>query len=121
MIHVPVEAEKSTKSAVGEINQKTQNNLRRKMEKIKITKNPEQKKLDELGIFNWPIWEKEASTFPWTYSEEETCYFLKGEVVVVTETGEEVEMGQGDLVTFPSGMSCTWKIKKDVRKHYQFG
>jgi uncharacterized cupin superfamily protein len=32
-----------------------------------------------------------------------------------------VEVGQGDLVTFPQGMSCTWKIRKDVRKHYRFG
>ncbi|NET86216.1 MAG: cupin domain-containing protein, partial [Moorea sp. SIO1F2] len=27
----------------------------------------------------------------------------------------------GDLVTFPAGMSCTWKILSNVRKHYQFG
>ncbi|WP_293047736.1 cupin domain-containing protein [Moorena sp. SIO1F2] len=25
------------------------------------------------------------------------------------------------MVTFPAGMSCTWKILSNVRKHYQFG
>jgi uncharacterized cupin superfamily protein len=28
-------------------------------------------------------------------------------------------MKKGDLVTFPEGMSCTWKIRKDVKKHYK--
>ena len=39
---------------------------------------------------------------------------------VVPEEGEPVEMGKGDLVTFPKGMNCTWKIRKNVRKHYTF-
>ena len=42
-------------------------------------------------------------------------------MVVTPDGGEPVEMGQGDFVTFPQGMSCTWKIRKDVRKHYMFG
>ena len=29
--------------------------------------------------------------------------------------------GAGDLVTFPAGMSCTWKVRKPVKKHYKFG
>jgi uncharacterized cupin superfamily protein len=34
--------------------------------------------------------------------------------------GEPVEFGQGDLVIFPRGLSCTWKVLKTVRKHYDF-
>ena len=26
-----------------------------------------------------------------------------------------------DLVTFPAGTSCVWKIARAVRKHYRFG
>jgi uncharacterized cupin superfamily protein len=88
---------------------------------IKIERQPSQERLDELKVFNWSIWTKEASEFPWTYDEPETCYFLEGDVVVTPDGGEPVEMGKGDLVTFPAGMSCTWKIRSDVRKHYQFG
>ncbi|MFL0746439.1 MAG: cupin domain-containing protein, partial [Prochlorococcus sp.] len=56
-----------------------------------------------------------------TYAEQETCLLLEGEVTVTPEQGEPVKFGAGDLVIFPSGMSCTWKIDKAVRKHYRIG
>jgi uncharacterized cupin superfamily protein len=46
---------------------------------------------------------------------------LEGEVTVTPAGGEPVRFGKGDLVTFPAGMSCTWKVHKAVRKHYKFG
>ncbi len=88
---------------------------------IKIERNPSEDRLKELEVPSWPIWTKEASEFSWTYDAQETCYFLEGDVVVTPDGGEPVEMGKEDLVTFPAGMSCTWKISKDVKKHYQFG
>ncbi|MBM4274975.1 MAG: cupin domain-containing protein [Deltaproteobacteria bacterium] len=91
------------------------------MSKIKIERRPSPGRLQELGVFRWPIWTKEVSKFPWTYDSQETCYFLEGEVTVTCADGEKVTVGQGDLVTFPAGMSCTWKITKDVKKHYTFG
>jgi len=91
------------------------------MSKIKVERNPAEKSLQEDGIYDWPIWTKEVSEFPWTYSEDETCYFLKGDVVVTPDGGDPVEMKKGDLVTFPEGMSCTWKIRQDVKKHYKLG
>lgn len=63
----------------------------------------------------------EESEFPWSYDEREICYFLEGDVVVTPDGGKPVQMGQGDLVTFPAGMSCVWKVRKAVRKHYRFG
>ena len=81
---------------------------------------PDPQKLDQLGVPQWSIWEKEPSTFDWHYDDRETCYLLEGEVTVTTDKGE-VSFGKGDLVTFPKGLSCTWQIKKAVRKHYQFG
>jgi len=88
---------------------------------IKVEHQPTQEHLSQLGVFNWPTWSKEVSEFPWTYDEQEICYFLEGDVVVTPDGGEPVSIGKGDLVTFPTGMSCTWKINSDVRKHYQFG
>lgn len=40
----------------------------------------------------------------------------------VTPEGEteSVEFGAGDLVVFPDGMSCTWKVSEAVHKHYRF-
>lgn len=91
------------------------------MDKIEVLSDLPEEQLDELGVFTWPIWTREASTFPWTYDDRETCLFLEGEVIVTPEGGEPVSMGKGDLVTFPKGMSCTWEIKQDVKKHYNFG
>ncbi len=91
------------------------------MGEIKIEHNPDEENLKKLGVFNWSVWTKEASEFPWTYDDKETCYFLEGDVVVVPDGGTPVEIGKGDLVTFPAGMSCTWKIRKDVKKHYKMG
>ncbi len=88
---------------------------------INIERNPSEERLQQLGVFGWPIWTKEVSTFPWTYDSPETCYFLAGDVVVTPDGGEPVQVGKGDLVTFPGGMSCTWEINQDVKKHYNFG
>ena len=88
---------------------------------IKVERNPDSKRLETLGVKTWPIWTKEESEFPWSYSDTETCYLLEGEVEVTPEGGEPVRFGQGDLVTFPKGMSCTWKITRAVKKHYTFG
>jgi len=91
------------------------------MTKISVEKNPDAKRLNELGVFAWDIWTKDVSRFPWHYEERETCYFLEGEVVVTPDGGEPVQVGRGDLAIFPEGMSCVWEVRKPVRKHYRFG
>ena len=65
---------------------------------------------EEIAIFaNYPIWECEPSEFPWSYNSTEQCLVLEGEVTVVAEEGE-TSIGPGALVTFPSGLSGTWKV-----------
>lgn len=91
------------------------------MATIRIEHDPSPERLEQLGVFDWPIWTKEPSEFPWTYDEPETCYFLEGDVEVVPERGDPVRIRKGDLVTFPAGLACVWKVRKAVRKHYAFG
>jgi len=69
---------------------------------------------------NWPIWKCQPSTFDWEYTEKETCYIIEGKVTVSDRQGT-VSFGPGDLVIFPEGLSCTWKVKEAVVKHYNFG
>lgn len=88
---------------------------------VKVEKGVTQARLHDLGVKSWPIWTKEVSTFPWSYDEPETCYFLEGDVVVTPDGGAPVRIGTGDLVTFPAGMGCTWEVIVPVRKHYRFG
>ena len=90
------------------------------MAEIRIEK-LERADLEKMGVFSWPIWEKEASTFDWRYHDQETCYILAGQVRVEPAEGEPVEFGVGDLVVFPKGMDCVWIIREPVRKHYKFG
>lgn len=91
------------------------------MDPILVEHNPSPMKLDVIGVYDWPIWNKEPSTFPWTYDQKETCYLLEGEAVVTPTGGEPVTIIEGDLVMFPAGMSCTWEIRHAVSKHYRFG
>jgi len=90
------------------------------MDKIIVIRDPDREHLHEMGVFEWPIWSKEESEFPWEYDASETCYILEGSVTVTPEKGEPVEISENDLVTFPEGMKCTWKITQDIRKHYTF-
>ena len=88
------------------------------MSEINIEHDVSPAKLEAMGVDGWPIWQKEASSFPWHYEQNEVCYLLEGKAIVRPETGETVEIGRGDLVHFPAGLSCTWEIIEDVEKHY---
>ena len=70
---------------------------------------------------NWGEWEKEVSEFPWQYNEKETCYILQGKATATPNGGEPVSFGQGDLVTFPDGAKCVWKIEEPIKKKYNLG
>ena len=92
------------------------------MQRIRVIEHPDPALLERLGVRQWPIWTKEVCEFPWFYDEEETCYFLEGEVEVVSSDGtERARFGKGALVTFSQGLECTWKVLSPVRKHYRFG
>ncbi len=87
---------------------------------ILLERNPSPMKLEVMGVYDWPIWRKEASRFAWTYQQQETCYILRGRFTVTPDGGESQHFQRGDLITFPQGMQCTWDITEDVEKHYDF-
>lgn len=85
---------------------------------IRVEK-PTEEKLKSLQVTSWPIWECEPSAFDWYYDEQETCYILQGKVTVES-SGQTVNLVQGDLVTFPQGLSCRWTVHEKIKKHYRF-
>ena len=87
---------------------------------ITVEHNPSPIKLDVMQIDSWAIWKKEISSFPWHYDSAETCYILKGEVIISLENGDTIHLSAKDLVTFPAGLSCHWDIRQAITKHYQF-
>jgi len=91
------------------------------MSEITIDHNPSQELLDELGVADWPIWEKEVSTFSIDFDEKETAYVLEGEIIVTPTGGSPVRIVPGDLVVFPEGMDSYWEVVKPLRKHYFHG
>ncbi|HEY1240421.1 MAG TPA: cupin domain-containing protein [Bryobacteraceae bacterium] len=62
------------------------------------------------------IWECNAGSFNWHYSQDETVVIISGEVFVTNETGEERRLGPGDLAFFPAGSSSRWRVPVHVRK-----
>jgi len=83
---------------------------------------PRREDLERMGVANWPIREKEVSESERHYDEGETCCILEGRVRVEPRGGAKaVGFGPGDLVTFPEGLDCTWKVTRPVRKHNRFG
>jgi len=74
------------------------------------------KEMEQLSI-----WEKEVSSFPWEYSDKETCLIISGAAEVVAEDGSKISFGVEDLVTFEQGLKCTWNITKPIKKYYKFG
>ena len=68
-----------------------------------------------------PIWEKENSGVPWEHFEIENSYILEGRALITPEGGTPVEIGKGNLVTFPSVLICKWEIIEPIRKRYHIG
>lgn len=91
------------------------------MTQVTIEAHPDAAHLTRLGVENWPEWEKETSEFPWQYVENETSYLLEGRAIITPEGGPPIEIGKGNLVTFPSELICVWKIIEPLRKRYRIG
>ena len=89
------------------------------MSNIVVEHNPDQARLDTLGVSKWPTWSKEVSVFPWVFPEQEIASILEGECVITPEGGQPVTFGKGDLVTFPAGLKASWEVKQPLHKHYK--
>jgi len=88
---------------------------------ILVERSPSPMKLDVMYVEDWETWEKDVSKFPWSYDQTETCYIIAGEAVITPDDGEPVIIAEGDLVTFLAGLTCTWEIRKPIRKYYKIG
>jgi uncharacterized cupin superfamily protein len=74
---------------------------------------------EKADFMKKPTWGCGVSEFDWHYDSEEICILTEGEVTVTYEGGS-VSFGAGDMVVFPQGLSCVWKVTKPVKKHYVF-
>lgn len=87
--------------------------------KIEIEKSIHKAEYEKKGIRNWPVWEKEVSTFSWYYESSEIFYVIEGKARIKT-IYEEVLIEKGDLVICPAGLRSTWIIEEKFKKNYNF-
>ena len=57
---------------------------------IEVTSSCPEERIAAEGIRDWPVWSCEVSSFPWSYSERETCLLLEGEVMLTPDGNEPV-------------------------------
>ena len=85
-----------------------------------VVRKPDRQEIEKCE--SWPIWTCDISEFDWDYSQTETCLIIEGQVTVTgrDEGSDSVTFGPGDLVEFPVGLECVWKVTAPVKKHYNF-
>lgn len=81
---------------------------------------PSPEELKVKGIFEWDIWEKSKSVFPWVYTNDEHCYVVEGLAVITDKAGRSYTVRKGDYVVFESGFECTWDIQEPFSKRFSF-
>jgi len=62
------------------------------------------------------VWECTAGRFTWNYTSDEVLFVISGEAYVSKDGGEEQRLGPGDIVYFPTGTICTWRVPESIRK-----
>jgi uncharacterized protein len=62
------------------------------------------------------VWECTPGQFQWRYSQDETIVIVAGEAFLTGQNGLERRIGPGELVFFPAGTMCTWRITETIRK-----
>ncbi len=80
---------------------------------------PDNERLEELGVESWPTLSMQACDIDWVFDQTEQSYFLEGRVIVETRDGRMVEVQKGDLAVFPKGLACTWHIIEPMHKHFR--
>ncbi len=87
--------------------------------KIEVKKAAEED-LKKLDISSWSAWSCGISEFDWEYDSDERCYILEGKAIIKTDLENSVIIEKGDLVLFPKGLKCSWKVVAAIRKIYRF-
>lgn len=91
------------------------------MSHLKIEKKPSEKKLKELNVNTWPLWAKDPGVYEHEYEMPETCFFFEGEAILIPESGEEIEITPGTLLSIPAPAKYKWEIKKTLKMRYLLG
>ena len=71
-------------------------------------------RLLKVGLFT-----QDPATFPLTWPGDETIIVLEGEVrIELVDTGEVVELKEGDIASFPKGARSVWTVKSPFKEFF---
>jgi uncharacterized cupin superfamily protein len=62
------------------------------------------------------VWTVEPCTFDYTFEMNETAHIVEGNVVVTQTDGPKLELGPGDVATFPKGARTRWHVRARLKK-----
>ncbi len=57
----------------------------------------------------------------WTPDTRETVHVLEGSVRIEFETRPPLELGPGDIASFPAGIAMTWHVSTPFKELWFFG
>jgi len=58
---------------------------------------------------------------PWTPEQRETVHVVEGSVRIEFADGPDLELGPGDIVSFPAGLAMTWHVSTPFKEVWFFG
>jgi uncharacterized cupin superfamily protein len=64
--------------------------------------------------------ESTAGPIPWTPQTRETAVILEGSVRIEFEARPSLELGPGDIVSFPAGLAMTWHVTTPFKELWMF-
>ena len=70
------------------------------------------------GKFSFGWWESQAGTWDVSFSEDETCELLEGEVTITDSNGDSRSFEAGQIICMPAGFTGTWTVPKYIKKIY---
>jgi uncharacterized protein len=73
---------------------------------------------DPTGLFVAGFWSAQWGKVDVTYTKDEFCVLLEGEVRITDASGHVETYRQGDALVIPNGFKGTWETVKPVRKFF---
>lgn len=64
------------------------------------------------------LWRCEPMTFEYEFPGDEIFQVLQGNLLIEISDGENVEIQEGDIVSFNKGIKSTWTIQSSFKKFF---
>ncbi|OIO67312.1 MAG: hypothetical protein AUJ56_10255 [Zetaproteobacteria bacterium CG1_02_49_23] len=88
------------------------------MGEVKVVRQATRQWLDETGVWDWSVQEKDISALPCFFDVDASFYLLGGELLITASGEDEVHLHAGDFITLPQGVACYCEVLAPLRVHH---